>query len=180
VTDKPRTVPRECACELTDEEKLQLGAEIAAKSVEIQEIEELQSQLGTKKRPMVKDLKALHKKLHKGTEDRTLLCEVIEGPGQNISFRRPDTGEVFGTRAMTAEERQLKLDGREDWLSGTQDAVERARGMASGGDNDEDDEGEGESDDDDVTGSVVPFGGRAPASKKAARKPRKGSKKGKR
>lgn len=88
----------------------------------------------------------------------------------NIAFRRTDTGELFGQRAMTPEERQAKIAGG-DWLAETEKAAQRgkdAAGAGSGGDEDDGDEPD----------NVVPFGGRSTA-KKAARKPKGGGGKGK-
>lgn len=169
--DEPRRVSREVDVELTDDEKLEIGAKLAAVGCEIDRLQERVRAINADKRPKVKEALELTKKLHSGVEKRTLLCEVIEGPGHNISFRRPDTGEVFGQRAMTPEERQVKLAGG-DWLSATEEALERAQAGSTGGD--EDDDG----DDGEDGGNVVhaPFGSGRSTAKKAARKPGKGAK----
>lgn len=134
--DEPRRVTREVDVELTDDEKLELGSKLAAVGCEVDQLQEKIRKINADKRPKVKEALELTKKLHSGVEKRMLLCEVIEGPGHNISFRRPDTGEVFGQRAMTPEERQVKLAGG-DWLSATEEALERAQAGSNGGDDDE-------------------------------------------
>ncbi len=172
--EEPRKVSREVDVALTDDEKLDLGEQLAAVGMEIEQCNEKVRKINADKRPKVKLALELTRKLASGVEKRDLLCEVIEGPGMNIAFRRPDTGELFGERAMTPEERQLKIAGR-DWLEATEEAAARGKQEAAGG-GDGDDLGDDEDDDD--GDNVVPFGGRSSA-KKAARSPRKGGGKSK-
>lgn len=171
-------VPRELECELSDEEKLELGQKIGAALTEHDAKQEEKRKISADQKPIKALIRELQKKLKTGTEQRTLLCEVIEGPGANISFKRPDTGEVFGTRAMTPSEQQRKLGGDDSWLDQTEAAVAKAKAKrgAKGGRKAANDVDQG----DDEPSNVVPFGAGRSASKKAARKPKGGGKKSKR
>lgn len=166
-----RRVPRELPCDLTDEEKLAVGEKLAAVGIEIEQCNERSRKIAADKRPKVKLALELTRKLHAGAEVRTVLCDVVEGPGVNIRFVRVDTGETVEQRAMLPEERQAKMAGG-DWFAETQKAVERAQGGGGG------DEGGAEDDEPEDDGKVVPFGGRT-TTKKAARSPRKPGGKGK-
>lgn len=169
--DKPRRISKTLLCQLNDDEKQERGLQLAAKDVEIQELESQIADINTTKRPLVKERKALARLLHRGTEERKIMCEVHEGPGVNVRIIRGDTKEVIEERAMTPAERQG------DWLAETEKAVEKAkRGRkpkaeqaGSGGDEDD-------SDDEQEGGKVLPFGSGRSSAKKAARKPKSGGK----
>ncbi len=162
-----RRIARPLPVKLTDVEKLDVGDKLAAVGVEIEALNEKVRKINADKRPKVKLALELTRKLHAGTEEREILCDVIRGPGVNIRFVRVDTGETVETRSMTEEERQLDLEG-EDWLSATEKRIAEERAEAQAYDGGA--AGEDEADDDEPE-NVVPLAGRSKA-KKAARKPK--------
>jgi hypothetical protein len=167
---KPRRVPRELDCKLTDPEKLEIGDQLASALTEHDDKQAEKVKITADQQPIKKLIKQLQKKLKLGVEQRTVLCEVHEGPGANIRLIRTDTHQVVEERAMTPAEAQG------DWLEQTEAAVERAkgkRGKAAQDDVDDDDIPFG---DDGESDNVVPLAGRT-GNRKAARKPGKGSKK---
>lgn len=170
--DKPRRVSRDLPCKLTTEEKLDLLEQIGAVGGEIQDLEAKIGEINANKRPKVKERKKLERIAEKGEQVKTIMCEVHEGPGVNIRIVRLDTGETVEQRPMTPEERQG------NWLAETEKAAERGKQKARKGGGGSDD-GDEEDEDEDDDSNVLPFGSRAPASKKAARKPGKGGGKGK-
>lgn len=103
-------------CQLTDDEKIQAGKELAEATNELEAIED-------DKKQIVSDFKAkstaaearvavLSNKLRSGYEFRSVECSVTfntpeEGQKQTV---RLDTKEVIATAPMTDEEKQTKLD----------------------------------------------------------------------
>ncbi len=156
---KPRTLQRELECELTDRERDQLTRKHIDLETQVDELKEERTKINAKIRPIAKESREMVRKLKSNTEMRLIRCTVHEGPGVNIRIVRDDTGETVEQRAMTDEERQLKVNG-EDWLEATERAVERAK---SGGDESED--GDDGSDD-----NVTPIGRGKGAKRKGAKR----------
>lgn len=111
-------VKKDLDCRLSDAEMLELGKQLARANTELEEAEE-------KKREVTKQLAAdvesarnnavsLSRRLNRGAEFREVNCEVIRDLETcTVRTVRLDTYEVVSERAMTDEERQLKLDWEE-------------------------------------------------------------------
>jgi hypothetical protein len=117
---KPTTpeikITQQLRCQLTDEEKIQAGKELAEATNELTELENDKAQI-------VSDFKAkttaaearvavLGNKIRSGYEFRAVECSVTMNTpeaGQKQTVRL-DTKEVVATVAMTEDEKQSKLE----------------------------------------------------------------------
>lgn len=109
-------ITQQLGCQLTDEEKIQAGKELAEATNELTE-------LGNDKAQIVSDFKAkmtaaearvavLGNKIRSGYEFRPVECSVTMDtpePGQKQTMRL-DTQEVVATVAMSEDEKQRKLE----------------------------------------------------------------------
>lgn len=93
--------------DLTEEEKLQLGIEMAEKIGEIDNIKSLQKRVpGLQHEPS-----RLSNDLHSGTKDVSEQCTWYLDKEQNTAYlRRDGTNEIVQIRSLTAEERQEELE----------------------------------------------------------------------
>ena len=114
-TPEIRKTTERLRCQLTDEEKIEAGRELAETTNELEEIQDDKSQVVSefKARTTAAEAKIalLGNKLRSGYEIRDVKCDIRfdwpkEGQKQTI---RLDTNEVVYTHDMTEEEKQMQL-----------------------------------------------------------------------
>lgn len=147
-----RTTQRELPCELTAEQLIAHGEEMAQCELKIGELEDQRDDLN-------KHIKGLRGRRHElatmiddGSEDRLVECRIEESLAENVRrVYRCDTGEKIEERALNANERQASLfDGTSGVGMGTRSA-ETAPAVESDGEAAEFDKDFDAADDDDDT-----------------------------
>jgi hypothetical protein len=103
-------------CQLSDDEQIQSGKELADATNELTELENEKAQIVSDFKARMTAVEArvavLGNKLRSGYEFRQVECSVtmdIPEPGQKQTVRL-DTKEVVATAAMTEDEKQRKLE----------------------------------------------------------------------
>ena len=108
-------VKRTLRCELSHDEQYALGRELARAQQELEAAQTRKKEVGAQLTAEVKGAEAQTQKLGRilanGYEYRDVECRVVySADGLAVSLVRTDTGEIAETRALTAEERQRRLD----------------------------------------------------------------------
>jgi hypothetical protein len=103
-------------CQISDDEQIQSGKELADATNELTELENEKAQIVSDFKARMTAVEArvavLGNKLRSGYEFRQVECSVtmdIPEPGQKQTVRL-DTKEVVSTAAMTEDEKQRKLE----------------------------------------------------------------------
>ena len=101
--------------DFTDEEKLAMGLELARENEEATAVEErkkeVDSQLKAEIDSHVAKSQSLSRKINNGYEYRDIPVKITKDLGKNSYTEvREDTGQTILERALSAEERQAKLD----------------------------------------------------------------------
>lgn len=114
-TPETKKVTQRLRCNLSDEEKINAGKELAEATNELSSIEEDKTQVMADFKAQVTAQEAkvsmLSNKLRSGYELRNVQCEVIFGVPESHQKQtvRLDTNEIVSTETMSEEEKQGNL-----------------------------------------------------------------------
>jgi len=107
---------RHLRCQLTDQELLQSGKELADRSAELKALETSKAQVtadfGARMKMKEAEIEILTNRMQTGYEHRPIHCEERldnPKPGQKMVIRT-DTGDTIGIENMTADEMQRELE----------------------------------------------------------------------
>lgn len=104
-------VVRELPVDLTAAEKLDFGEKMAEAELAIVALKKEMEPLKAEVKEHAEERKRLAECIDSGTEERDVNCKWIENLDENVRrLVRQDTGAVVEEIALTAEERQEKLD----------------------------------------------------------------------
>lgn len=95
---------------LTDDERLQIGSDIAASQEQLEQAEARKSFVMKEINGTIQEISNLSKRLRGGVKDAKVLVQITRDFRQGLLVvRRTDTGVVLESRPMTTTERQLGL-----------------------------------------------------------------------
>lgn len=115
-TPEVKKITQSLRCQLTDEEKIEAGKELAETTRELEQIQEDKSQIVSEFKARTTAAEAriasLGNKIRSGYEFRPVECSIFfdkpeAGQKQTV---RTDTDEIVATAPMSEEEKQTKLE----------------------------------------------------------------------